>query len=76
MHITAQYVAEVQSGRQPHLSDYLARYPRHVDAIADFVAYYHAVEEAMPSVEEVSPAEGAMTTLFTTATGHDSSHPN
>ncbi len=69
MHITAQYVAEAQSGQQPHLSDYLARYPRHVDAIADFVAYYHAVEEAMPSVEEVSPAEGAMTTLFTTATG-------
>src|SRR2546429_6128299 len=54
--ITAQYVAEVQAGRQPRLSDYLTRYPRYADAIADFVAYYHAVEEPMP-------------TLFTTATG-------
>jgi hypothetical protein len=69
MYITAQYVAEVQSGRQPHLSDYLARYPRHVGAIADFVAYYHAVEEVIPSVEAVSPAKGAMTTLFATVTG-------
>jgi hypothetical protein len=69
MCITAQYVAEVQLGRKPHLSDYLARYPRHVDAIADFVAYYHAVEEAIPSMEVESPAKGAMTTLFTTATG-------
>lgn len=69
MYITAQYVAEVQSGQQPHLSDYLARYPRHVEAIADFVAYYHAVEEPMSSAEVVSPAKGAMTTLFTTATG-------
>jgi hypothetical protein len=51
LHITAQYVAEVQSGQQPRLSDYLARYPRYADAIADFVAYYHAVEEEVPSTE-------------------------
>jgi hypothetical protein len=68
-YITAQYVAEVQSGQQPCLSDYIARYPRYVDAIADFVAYYHAVEEAIPSAEVVPPAKGAMTTLFTTVTG-------
>ncbi len=48
LHITAQYVAEVQAGQQPRLSDYLTRYPRYANAIADFVAYYHAFEEAMP----------------------------
>lgn len=75
--ITAQYVADVQAGRQPRLSNYLASYPRHADAIADFVAYYHAVEEAMPSmdampkgyrVNRVSAAD-SMTTLLKTATG-------
>jgi hypothetical protein len=45
LQITARYVSDVQSGRQPRLSDYLASYPRYADAIADFVAYYHAVEE-------------------------------
>ncbi len=54
LHITEQYVAEVQAGRQPRLSDYLARYPRYADAIVDFVAYYHAVEEGM-STTEVPP---------------------
>jgi len=65
--ITAQYVAEVQAGRQPRLSDYLIRYPHYANAIADFVAYYHAVEEAMPSGELASA--GTMTTLLATATG-------
>ncbi len=65
LHITAQYVAEVQAGQQPRLSDYLARYPRYANAIADFVAYYHAVEEAMASMEAI----GTITTLFTTASG-------
>ena len=51
LYITAQYVAEVQAGRQPRLSDYLARYSHYADAIADFVAYYHAVEEVVPSTE-------------------------
>jgi hypothetical protein len=53
LQITAQYVDEIQKGRKPHLSDYLARYPDYADAIADFVAYYHAVEEAMPSREAI-----------------------
>jgi hypothetical protein len=67
LYITAQYVADVQAGRQPRLSDYLARYPRYADAIADFVAYYHAVEEVRPSGELASA--GTMTTLLATATG-------
>jgi hypothetical protein len=49
--ITAQYVAEVRAGRQPSLSDYLVRYPCYADAIADFVAYYHAVEEMIPAMD-------------------------
>ncbi len=44
LRITARYVAQVQQGQQPRLSDYLARYPHYADAIADFVAYYHAIE--------------------------------
>ena len=54
LNITAQYVDEVQAGRQPCLSDYLARYPYYADAIADFVAYYHAVEEVIPSTEVIN----------------------
>jgi hypothetical protein len=42
--ITAMYVAELNAGRQPRLHDYLKRYPRYASAIADFVAYYQAVE--------------------------------
>ncbi|HLG78800.1 MAG TPA: hypothetical protein VKX46_20480 [Ktedonobacteraceae bacterium] len=45
LRITARYVEELQSGRQPVLSEYLGRYPQYASAIADFVAYYHAVEE-------------------------------
>lgn len=71
LRITAQYVAEVQAGQQPNLSNYLARYPRYADAIADFVAYYHAVEEMMPSMDarplmdtipsaEAAPSEDAI----------------
>jgi hypothetical protein len=45
VHITAQYVEQVQAGRRPLLSDYLVRYPAYTDALADFVAYYHAFEE-------------------------------
>jgi len=54
LNITAQYVDEVQAGRQPRLSDYLARYPYYADAIADFVAYYHAVEEVIPSTGAIN----------------------
>jgi len=85
LQITAQYVAEIQAGSQPHLSDYLARYPRYADAIADFVAYYHAVEETMVSMDVIPltdvmmPSRDAtrgcmvnrvsMTSLLHTATG-------
>lgn len=48
LRITAQYVAELQAGRQPRLGDYLARYPQHAGAISEFVAYYHAVEADLP----------------------------
>ncbi len=44
LRITARYVSEAQEGLHPSLSDYLARYPRYANAIADFVAYYHAIE--------------------------------
>ena len=56
LHITAQYVAEVQAGQQPRLSDYLVRYPHYADAITDFVTYYHAVEADMP-VEYLPPRQ-------------------
>jgi len=51
--ITARYVAELQAGKQPRLSDYLARYPQYADAISEFVTYYHAVEVDLQ--EEASP---------------------
>jgi hypothetical protein len=56
LRITAQYVAEVQAGQQPRLSDYLARYSHYADAITDFVTYYHAVEENLP-VGYLSPRQ-------------------
>jgi hypothetical protein len=46
--ITARYVAEVQAGHEPALSEYIARYPQYADAIADFVAYYHGFEATVP----------------------------
>ena len=56
LRITAQYVEEVRAGHQPKLSDYLARYPQFADEIADFVAYYHAVEVDVPGeTGETSP---------------------
>src|SRR5258708_24872083 len=58
MRITAGYVAEVQAGTHPHLSDYILRYPQYAAAIADFVAYFHAVEidivEDMPIATSLS----------------------
>jgi hypothetical protein len=48
--ITAMYVAELKAGRQPRLHDYLKRYPLYASAIADFVAYYQAVE--LPQTDE------------------------
>src|SRR5436853_7777682 len=54
LRITAEYVAEVQAGHAPRLSDYLARYPQHADAITAFVTYYHAVEVDLPAASEAS----------------------
>jgi transcriptional regulator with XRE-family HTH domain len=54
LRITAEYVAEVQAGHVPRLSDYLEHYPQYADAIAEFVAYYHAVEADLPG-EAVAP---------------------
>ena len=55
LRITAQYVADLQAGRQPHLSDYLLRYPQYADEIAEFVAYYHAVETDLPQETAEEP---------------------
>jgi hypothetical protein len=54
LRITADYVAEVQVGQQPRLSDYLARYPQYADAITEFVTYYHAVEVDIPGEASVT----------------------
>ncbi len=54
LQITAHYVEQVQSGQRPCLSEYLVRYPDHRDAIVDFVAYYHALEEHIPQRKESS----------------------
>lgn len=51
--ITARYVAEVQAGHEPALSEYIARYPQYADAIADFVAYYHGFEATVPLASNV-----------------------
>jgi hypothetical protein len=56
MRITARYVAELQAGKQPRLSDYLARYPQYADAISEFVTYYHAVEADVPGEPANMPA--------------------
>lgn len=48
LRVTAQYIAELQAGHQPRLSDYLVRYPQYADAISEFVTYYHAVEAGLP----------------------------
>ena len=50
--ITAHYVAALQSGREPKLSDYLLRYPHFANEIADFVVYYHTFEEDIPPEPE------------------------
>jgi hypothetical protein len=46
--ITARYVEEVRSGRQPDIGDYLARYPQFAEEIANYIAYYHAFEADLP----------------------------
>ena len=51
--LTARYVSEFNSGQQPQLSEYLSRYPEYADAIADFVAYYHAIEVDLPGESDI-----------------------
>ena len=63
LYITARYVAEVQAGQQPRLSDYLSRYPQYSDAIADFVAYYHAIEADVPGESLEEPLVGTLSPL-------------
>jgi hypothetical protein len=53
--ITARYVAETRAGRHPKLSEYIRRYPQYADAIADFVAYYHAIEEVAAEESGIRP---------------------
>src|SRR5947209_10291574 len=55
LRITAQYVEEMQAGRQPNLSDYLTRYPQYADQIAGFVAYYHIAEADLPTEPDIMP---------------------
>jgi hypothetical protein len=56
LQITARYVSELQTGQQPRLSDYLARYPQYAEAIADFVAYYHTAETHIPDDLTLAPS--------------------
>lgn len=46
--INARYVEETLAGLHPSLTEYITRYPQYADAIADFVAYFHAVEVEIP----------------------------
>src|SRR5436305_11001811 len=55
LRITARYVEEVQAGHQPNVSDYLARYPQYAGEIADFVAYYQAIEIDVPYQIDTMP---------------------
>lgn len=68
LQITARYVREFQTGQQPRLSEYLARYPQYAEAIADFVAYYHSVEMQAPDdltlVHSLSDASRAILQQF------------
>lgn len=73
LRITARYVEELQSGRQPVLSEYLGQYPQYAGAIADFIAYYHAVEEEHGSLAASFQQEGPqairIATLLQTSDG-------
>jgi hypothetical protein len=71
--ITAQYVADYRSGKRPAVGDLIARYPQHAHEIADFVAYYHMLEEdtpqqderkSLPRVAELSPRYVARRALY------------
>jgi hypothetical protein len=53
--LTARYVSEFRAGQRPRLSEYLSRYPQYADMIADFVAYYHAIETDVPQESDSIP---------------------
>jgi len=55
LHITAHYVEEVKGGRQPRVSEYIARHPQYADEIADFVAYYHTFEVQLATETDMLP---------------------
>ncbi|MEO8974102.1 MAG: hypothetical protein ABI406_21140 [Ktedonobacteraceae bacterium] len=67
--VTAHYVASVQAGHQPDISDYLASYPRYADAIASFIAYYHAVESPLPQMSGSSGFSDGTGNIEETGTG-------
>lgn len=71
--ITAQYVADYRSGKHPTVGDLIAHYPQYAHEIADFVAYYHMLEEdahqqddskALPRVAESSARYVARRDLY------------
>ena len=71
--ITAQYVADCRSGKHPVVGDLIARYPQYAHEIADFVAYYHMLEEgthqqdeskSLPRVAESSPRYAAHRSFY------------
>ncbi len=73
--ITAQYVADYRSGKHPAVGDLIARYPQYAHEIADFVAYYHMLEEgthqqdeskSLSRVAESSPRYVARRALYET----------
>lgn len=51
LRITRHYVEDVEAGRQPQVSAYIRQYPRYAEALADFVAYYHAFEVPLARAE-------------------------
>jgi hypothetical protein len=63
LQITADYVEQAQSGQKPSLSDYLVRYPAYTDAIVDFVAYYHALEEQISQRKDTSVASETLSAV-------------
>jgi len=53
--LTARYVSDYRTGQQPQLSEYLSSHPQYSDMIADFVAYYHAIEFYVPQESDIIP---------------------
>jgi hypothetical protein len=53
--LTAHYVSEFHTGQRPLMSEYLSRYPKYADMIADFITYYHAIEVDATRESEIIP---------------------